>query len=142
MDTSLERAPNSTYQELHTYLYIPSALDTEKSSLLSQLSTILQLDTEESSLLSQTTRYLTLFSGTIVLPVTVLMSVVILRLHRQSQSKGQYLCEGYITPYTIIPSLTRAVPVSRNQTGRKAKQSAGLVPGKSMKTTTISYKMS
>ena len=34
------------------------------------------LDTEESSLLSQSTRYLTLISGPIVLPVIVLMSSI------------------------------------------------------------------
>ena len=35
-----------------------------------------------------------------------------LQLLHQSQSKGQYLCEGYITLYTIIPSLMSSVTVS------------------------------
>ena len=97
--------------------------DTEESSLLSQLSTILQLDTEMSSQLSQCIRYLTLFTGTIVLPVTAwcLQSQSLterlylweyLRQFRQSQPKGQYLCNGHTTPYTNIPSLMSSVTVS------------------------------
>ena len=97
--------------------------DTEESSLLSQLSTFLQLDTEMSSLLYHSTRYLTLFSGTIVLPVIAwclqsqsqaerLYPWQYLQLLRQSQSKGQYLCNGHTTPYTNIPSLMLSVTVS------------------------------
>ena len=87
------------------------------------LSTFLQLDTEMSSQLSQCIRYLTLFTGTIVLPVTAwcLQSQSLterlylwryLRLLYQYLSKGQYLCNGHITPYTNIPSLMSSVTVS------------------------------
>ena len=77
-----------------------------------------------SSQSSQCIRYLTLYTGTIILPVITrcyqtqshgerLYLREYLRQYCRYSSKGQYLCNVHTTPYTSVPSLMTSVTDSR-----------------------------